>query len=147
MHAHVMYRVMARTVSRHKLRVTKRATNDLLEEIRQYVDRNGYLSWSEKEKKYVLLGTLHPRRGLVDCPDCKVGQLMIIRSQSTGKRFIGCSNFSNGCLSSSPLLQRARLRGTKRPCAACGWPIVIFRYSNKQKWTRMCSNIECPTRQ
>ena len=137
---------MAKMVSRNKLRVTKRVADDLLMELRQYMDHNGYLSWSEKEKKYVLMGTLHPRRGLVRCPQCKVGQLMIVRSQSTGKRFIGCSNFSNGCMSSSPLLQRARLRGTKRPCTECGWPIVMFRYSNKQKWSKMCSNVECPTR-
>lgn len=137
---------MAANVSHHKVRVTKTEVNSLLADIRQYMDRNGYLSWSNKEQKYVLVGTNLPRRGLVACPQCKVGQLLIIRSHQTGKRFMGCSNYPNGCMASSPLLQKARLRGTKQPCDECGWPIIIFRYTRNQKWTRQCANIHCPTR-
>ena len=112
-------------------------------EILQYMDPNGFISWSSKDKKYVILGTSIPKKGLVVCPNCKTGELLIIRSPKTKKRFIGCSNFYNGCNTSSPLLQKARLRGTKSPCEICKWPMIIFRYSKKEKWNKQCSNIKC----
>lgn len=126
---------------------TKTTTNLLKKEINQYFDLNGYLSWSHSKKKYVVLGTNSPKNGLVECPECHVGQLLVIHSRITRKRFLGCSNFYNGCRASSPLLQRAILRTTKRKCEHCFWPIILFRYSRKQKWTYQCSNIRCPSRQ
>ena len=132
---------------RHKARATKASALALLNDIRQYLDAGAYLSWSEKDQKYVLLGSNTPRSGLVDCPKCGMGRLRIVRSKTTGKRFMGCSNYLNGCTASSPLLQKARLRGTKKPCDACGWPVVIFRYSRDQKWSRQCSNMNCSSRQ
>ena len=131
---------------RHVVKTTKAKTNSLKKEIIQYFDANGFISWSAKEKKYIILGTNAPKKGLVECPECKIGQLMMIRSKTTGKRFVGCSNFYGGCKASSPLLQKAKLRVTKKPCDTCRWPMIIFRYSRKQKWTRQCSNFSCKTR-
>ena len=131
---------------RHKVKYTKSKISVFKKEIAQYFDSNGFLSWSSKEKKYVILGTNTPKRGLVQCPECSIGQLMVIRSKTTKKRFMGCSNFYGGCKASSPLLQKARLRAIKVPCEECKWPIVIFRYSRKQTWTRQCSNFNCKTR-
>ena len=131
---------------RHVVKTTKSKTNSLKKEIIQYFDANGFISWSAKEKKYIILGTNAPKKGLVECPECKIGQLMMIRSKATGKRFVGCSNFYGGCKASSPLLQKAKLRVTKKPCETCRWPMIIFRYSRKQKWTRQCSNFSCKTR-
>ncbi len=59
------------------------------------------------------------------------------------KRFIGCSNYRNGCKASSPLIQKALLRITKNKCEICSWPIYLFRYSRKQKWNEVCTNIRC----
>ena len=131
---------------RHSVKITKSNTKMLRNELKQYLDQNGYLSWSEKKKKYLLLGTNTPKDGLVDCPVCKIGQLMVIRSKTTKKRFMGCSNYYGGCKASSPLLQKAKLRATKTPCKECFWPMIIFRYSRKQKWTKQCSNLNCFTR-
>jgi ssDNA-binding Zn-finger/Zn-ribbon topoisomerase 1 len=72
--------------------------------------------------------------------------LMIIKSPITKKRFIGCSNYNNGCTASSPLLQKATLRVIKAKCQLCKWPIVVFRYAKNQNWKRQCSNIECKSR-
>ncbi|QUC64731.1 topoisomerase DNA-binding C4 zinc finger domain-containing protein [Nitrosopumilus sp. K4] len=132
--------------NRHVVKTTKTRTNTLRKEITQYLDANGFLSWSSKDKKYIILGTNTPKKGLVQCPECKLGQLMIIRSRTTRKRFMGCSNYYGGCKASSPLLQKARLRAIKTPCEVCKWPMVIFRYSKKQKWTRQCSNFNCESR-
>ena len=132
--------------TRHIVKITKSKTNAFRKEIIQYFDVNGFLSWSSKEKKYIILGTTAPKKGLVKCPDCKIGELMIIRSRSTRKRFIGCSNFYGGCKASSPLLQKAKLRATKKECITCKWPMIIFRYSKNQKWTKQCSNFNCESR-
>ena len=133
-------------IQRHSVRITKSRVLIFKKEIAQYYDSNGFLSWSSKEKKYIILGTNSPKKGLVQCPECKVGQLMVIRSRTTRKRFMGCSNFYGGCKASSPLLQKAKLRAIKTSCEECKWPMVIFRYSRKQKWTRQCSNFNCKTK-
>lgn len=135
-----------KTIVRHTAKTTKSKTSVFKKEIIQYLDVNGYLSWSSKEKKYIILGTNSPKNGLVECPQCKLGELMVIRSKTTRKRFMGCSNFYGGCKASSPLLQKARLRATKNPCDVCRWPMIIFRYSRKQKWTKQCSNFNCESR-
>jgi len=132
--------------TRHVVKNTKSKTKNFKKEIIQYLDNNGYLSWSSKDKKYVILGTNSPKNGLVQCPCCKLGELMVIRSRTTKKRFMGCSNFYGGCKASSPLLQKAKLRATKKPCEECKWPMIIFRYSRNQKWTNQCSNYDCKSR-
>ena len=138
-------RNMAKT-DRHTVRSARSQARMLKKEITQYLDGNGYLSWSAKTRKYTILGTNAPKDGLVRCPVCGLGQLMVIKSRTTRKRFMGCSNFHGGCKASSPLLQKARLRAIKTACTDCGWPMVIFRYTRKQKWTRQCSNIQCKSR-
>jgi len=135
-----------KTTTRHVVKTTKSQTNVFKKEIIQYFDSNGFLSWSAKEKKYIILGTNAPKNGLVQCPHCKLGQLMVIRSRTTRKRFMGCSNYYGGCKASSPLLQKAKLRATKKPCDVCKWPMIIFRYSRNQKWTKQCSNFNCESR-
>ncbi len=132
---------------RHITKITKSTTSIFKKEIIQSLDSNGYLSWSSKEKKYIILGTNSPKNGLVQCPQCKIGELMVIKSRTTRKRFMGCSNFYGGCKASSPLLQKAKLRATKKPCDICKWPMVIFRYSRNQKWTHQCSNFNCESRE
>jgi len=128
---------------RNSVNPTKRKITILKNEINQYFDNTGYLSWSSKKKMYVILGTNSPKNGLVDCPECNIGQLMVIRPNKTKKRFIGCSNYYNGCKASSPLFQKAKLRATKIRCEFCSWPIIFFRYTRRQKWVRRCSNISC----
>lgn len=132
--------------SRHVIRLTHKRIEIFKKELSQYFDSNGYLAYSTKKKKYIILGTNSPKDGLVECPQCKIGQLLVVRSPKTKKRFMGCSNYYGGCIASSPLLQKAKLRVTKKPCEECRWPIVIFRYSKKQSWTRQCSNIKCKSR-
>jgi len=133
--------------SRNSIKINERKIVKMKNEIKQYYDKNGYLSWSEKKKKYVILGTNSPVNGLVECPQCHIGKLMVIRSRTTKKRFIGCSNYYNGCRASSPLIQRGMLCATKIPCKFCSWPIILFKYSIKQKWTRQCANMKCKTRE
>lgn len=139
--------VVKKTSIRNSVKITKRKITKMRNEINQYYDKNGYLSWSERKKKYIILGTNLPNNGLVECPECHIGKLMVIRSRKTKKRFIGCSNYYNGCRASAPLIQRGMICTTKISCSTCTWPIILFRYSRKQKWSRQCSNIKCESRQ
>ena len=131
---------------RDSVKVTKNNVKLFKTEIAQYFDSNGFLSWSAKKKKYVILGTNTPKDGLVECPECKTGQLLVIKSHTTKKRFIGCTNYYNGCKASSPLLQKAMLKATKIKCNFCSWPTIFFRFSRKQKWQKQCGNIKCTSR-
>jgi len=131
---------------RNSVKITKGKVTKMKSELRQYYDRNGYLSWSERKRKYVILGTNSLGNGLVECPQCYIGKLIVVRSRQTKKRFIGCSNYYNGCRASSPLIQKGMVYATKIACTACSWPVILFRYSRKQKWTRRCSNIKCTSR-
>jgi hypothetical protein len=129
-----------------KIRISKTKVNNLQKEMRQYYDANSFLSWSAKKKKYVILGSNEPKDGLVQCPSCKIGKLMVIRSKKTRKRFMGCSNYYNGCKASSPMLQKAMIYATKSACQKCFWPMILYRYSRKQKWIKQCANYNCPSR-
>jgi len=81
--------VLEKTKLHNVIKPTKKKIQVLKNELAQYLDSNGYLSYSVKKKKYIILGTNSPKSGLVECPQCKIGQLMIIRSPITKKRFIG----------------------------------------------------------
>ena len=72
-----------KTRKRDSVRVTKNNIKSFKTEISQYLDSNGFLSYSAKKKKYVILGTNTPKDGLVECPECKSGQLLIIKSHTT----------------------------------------------------------------
>jgi len=143
---HHLQVVKKKSIARNVIKPTKKKIQVLKNELTQYLDSNGYLSYSTKKKKYIILGTNSPKDSIAECPQCKIGQLMIIRSPITKKRFIGCSNYNNGCKASSPLLQKARLRVIKTKCTLCKWPIVTFRYNRKQKWAKQCSNFKCESR-
>lgn len=80
-------------------------------------------------------------RVLGSCPACKSGQLRMIRSKKTKKRFVGCSNYSRGCRASAPLPQRGIIRTTSKVCSHCSWPIV-YVMGGRTPW-RLCVNPKC----
>jgi hypothetical protein len=44
------------------------------------------------------------------------------------------------------LIQKGMVCTTKIPCKACSWPIILFRYSTRQRWAKQCCNIQCSSR-
>jgi len=81
------------------------------------------------------------------CPVCKTGNLMILYSRKTGKRFIGCTNYFKGkCETSFPLPQKGSVRPLGRNCRGCGWPTVQVRIKGKRLWT-LCFNPDCPLKE
>jgi DNA topoisomerase-1 len=80
------------------------------------------------------------------CPVCEKGQLRMIKSYKTKKRFVGCSNYSAGCRASAPLPQKGLIRTTGRACPECGWPIVGVVFARRAKQWRICVNMQCPAK-
>ncbi len=98
-----------------------------------------------KQMSYAIAKTVFTQRQVGSCPLCKDGLLRVIRSQQSGKRFIGCSNYEQGCKASMPLPQSGIIRTTKKTCSECKWPTLLVKSKNRYVW-KMCVNIYCPTK-
>ena len=81
------------------------------------------------------------------CPQCE-SKLKIIRSRTSGKRFIGCTGYEKGCRFTLPLPQFGSLSITQKHCKVCGFQLTQAKtrgrrpmtscprcYSNKTKAT------------
>ena len=71
------------------------------------------------------------------------GELRLIVSKKTRKRFVGCSNYSKGCRVSYPLPQHGTITPTNKICPVCGAPIIKVRYKRTYE---MCLNPHCETK-
>ena len=81
---------------------------------------------------------------LGSCPVCKTGKLHVVKSKKSGKRFVGCTNYSAGCRASAPLPQRGALR-TGAACKRCSWPVVYVK-TGRFPW-KLCVNPDCPSKE
>jgi len=116
----------------------KDALAKILKEFKENEDKIGaFLA-----ERYAL--TQKSMRTVGKCPKCG-NDLLIIRSKKSGKRFIGCSNYSNGCNFSSPLPQSGSIYLTDKTCKECGSPLIMIKYG-KRKPIYSCVNIDCKTR-
>lgn len=97
-----------------------------------------------REINAALAATVGASYVLGPCPVCKSGQLRIIRSKKTKKRFVGCSNYALGCRASAPLPQRGTVRTTPKACPHCSWPVVHVM-AGRIPW-RLCVNPMCPAK-
>ena len=118
------------------LRETVRQLARQLAEFRANEDAVG------REIDSALVRTAAKSYSLGRCPVCKSGELRVLRSKSTKKRFVGCSNYPNLCRASAPLPQKGAVRPTARACERCGWPVVQV-LGRGRPWT-LCVNPGCP---
>ncbi|MCY3411465.1 MAG: DNA topoisomerase I [Candidatus Heimdallarchaeota archaeon] len=81
------------------------------------------------------------------CISCKTGDLKIIRSQTSGKRFIGCSNYfeNRSCEITYPLPQKGKLIPLDSPCKADNYPQIRV-FGGKKPWI-LCLNPDCELRE
>jgi DNA topoisomerase-1 len=70
------------------------------------------------------------------CPKCGTGELHIMHSHRTGKRFVGCTNYPK-CKNSFPLPGIGYLIAIDRTCK-CGLKLVEVRRQGRRPW-RMCA--------
>jgi DNA topoisomerase-1 len=80
------------------------------------------------------------------CPFCKTGNLVILRSKKTGKRFVGCTNyFKSICKTAFPLPQKGAVKPLRTACKRCGLPTVRVWQRGRRSWT-LCLNPNCPSK-
>jgi len=80
------------------------------------------------------------------CPICGTGEIQVITSKQTGKRFAGCTNYFQGtCDASYPLPQKGKIRATGNKCSECGAPRIRVLRSRRRPWD-LCINIDCPSK-
>jgi len=80
------------------------------------------------------------------CPVCKKGQLRMIKSYKTKKRFVGCSNYPAGCKATAPLPQKGLIRTSGKACPECDWPVVGVIFARRAKQWKICVNMQCPSK-
>jgi len=68
------------------------------------------------------------------CPQCR-SKLKIIRSRTSGKRFIGCAGYEKGCRFTLPLPQFGTLSVTRTYCKLCGFQLVQTRTKGRRSLT------------
>jgi DNA topoisomerase-1 len=86
------------------------------------------------------------REELGACPKCGDGILRVIRSPKTGKRFVGCSNYSEGkCDQTFPLPQKGDITPLDKMCPFCGYQMFQVT-SKRRKWETCINWTECPGR-
>ncbi len=80
------------------------------------------------------------------CPKCQDGQLVVLRSKKSGKRFVGCTNhFNSKCNTAYPLPQTGIVKPLIATCKSCGLPIIAVYYKGRLPW-RLCLNPICPSK-
>jgi len=77
------------------------------------------------------------------CPKCDKGNLRIIHSKKTRKRFLACDN--KECKLTLPLPQKGELKKTEQLCPACSYPMLILIRKGKHPW-KFCVNPDCPSK-
>ena len=81
------------------------------------------------------------------CPGCKVGDLRIIKSKKTGKRFIACSSYFDKnikCSVTYPLPSYGTIKPTNQKCQFDGLPLIEWRTGRTKKLT--CISMDCPSK-
>lgn len=79
-----------------------------------------------------------------DCGVCEDGELKVIVSRRTGKRFAGCTNYPD-CNNSFPLPQNGKIIPLNEYCDECGEPRIKVVRKGKRPYT-MCINHKCSTK-
>ncbi|MFQ6105496.1 MAG: DNA topoisomerase I [Candidatus Hydrothermarchaeaceae archaeon] len=76
------------------------------------------------------------------CPDCK-SFLKVVKSRTTGKVFVGCSNYPK-CSRSYPLPQKTGIKTTDKKCNYCGLPMVSVPVGRRRMLS--CIDMNCESK-
>ncbi|MEM5766438.1 MAG: DNA topoisomerase I [Candidatus Aenigmatarchaeota archaeon] len=116
----------------------KKALKEILEEFKANEKKIG------KKLLEALMVKREEERRLGNCPNCKTGELRILRSRLSGKFFVGCGNYPK-CKTGYPLPHNASIQATGKICEKCGTPIIQVLRRGKRPF-RMCLDPKCETK-
>jgi len=126
---------------KRRTQIVKEAKN-ILTEILDEFKKN------EKEiGRKLLNGLIESRkeeRSMGVCPNCG-GELRMIVSKASGKRFVGCSAYPK-CKTAFPLPQRGFITKLGTLCKECGLPMIQIKRKGRRPY-RMCINHKCKTKE
>ena len=88
------------------------------------------------------LATSGDKWSLGKCPKCHIGEMVLIKSNKTHKRFLACSKFRvTGCNAIALVPQFGSIKKSNAICS-CGWPILDVMFKRKRTW-KICVNRSC----
>jgi len=127
----------------------KKKRGEIVEEAKKILDKTlkKFKKNEEKIGKELIKSFIKYKRkqkSIGICPKCGK-ELRIIKSRRTGKRFVGCTGYKDGCRYGQPLPQRGMITPTNKFCKECGSPMIIVKIFSKRPFTS-CINIDCPTK-
>jgi DNA topoisomerase-1 len=126
-----------------KRAVVLKKAKDLLVEIFKKFNKNK--TDIGKELSQALYESERAAADLMQCPKCHKGEMRIIHSKRTRKRFLACDAYPN-CKTTWPLPQHGKLIITKKiKCTDCGTPKISVKSVGRRAW-QFCPNMECPGR-
>ncbi len=119
------------------------AVDTLIESLTRFKEKEITLGHRIVDRSEIILGEMT----VGTCPLCQTGELRVIISRTSKKRFVGCSNYSAGCKATAPLPQKGSIKTTTKKCNLCNWPIISITFSSKlrQPW-KICINTLCPSK-
>jgi len=126
---------------KRRTQIVKEAENILIDVLTEF---------KKKEKeigKKLLDGLIESRkeeRSMGPCPNCG-GELRMIVSKATGKRFVGCSEYPK-CKTGFPLPQSGFITKLGTLCKECGMPMIQIKRKGRRPY-RMCINHKCKTKE
>jgi DNA topoisomerase-1 len=120
-------------------------------DIRKYLEKSLEISLNKIKINELAIGD-EIKNGLYDsengtsigkCPKCHVGEMILIKSRKSNKRFIACSEYRlTGCKAIASVPQVGNIKRSNSICS-CGWPILRIFFNRKKIWT-ICVNRVCP---
>ncbi|HEX5921944.1 MAG TPA: DNA topoisomerase I [Nitrososphaeraceae archaeon] len=120
-------------------------------DIRKYLEKSLEIALNKIKKNELAIGD-EIKNGLNEsengtsigkCPKCHIGEMILIKSRKSDKRFIACSAYRvTGCKAIAPVPQEGNIKGSNSICS-CGWPILSIIFNRKKIWT-ICVNRVCP---
>jgi DNA topoisomerase-1 len=132
-----------------QVRKRKKEMDKVIKEAKQLLEK--ILNEFKKNEDYIgkflserYIESVRESKIVGKCPECG-NDLLVIVSKSSGKRFIGCSNYKNGCTFSSPLPQKGSVYLTEKNCKECGSPMIMIKYKGRKPFLS-CVNMKCKTR-
>jgi len=129
--------------SEESVSIIEQAVDRLIESLASFTEKETDIGARINDAAWVY----HPRVTVFgQCPLCKKGQLRMVRSNTTKKRFVGCSNYAGGCKASAPLPQKGSIRTSDKMCSTCSWPVIKVVFARGMKQWRICINSHCPSK-